>query len=237
LRKLRKLSGSGVSQKGSGAVNRIFLLSPANCGGDRARLVLDEKARFDLAIRLRSVEGAALGEVFSFLSGLYFRGKLAYARMFARPPLDIPGVLVITPSAGLRPDQMRIGDRELRAFARVPIHMKNKLYRRPFIRDAQKLAAAIAPGCEVVLLGSIATVKYSAILKETLGEQLFVPADFIGRGDMSRGALLLRCVHEQRELEYIPLSEVASRSPLSSPRHGGGKHVVSPVEGRRGLKK
>jgi hypothetical protein len=169
---------------------------------------LDEKSRFDLAVRLRSAEGAALGEVFSFLSGLYFRGKLAYARMFARPPMGAPGILVITPNAGLRPDHMPIGRQELRGFAQVPIDKKNESYRRPFSRDARKLAAVIGPGCEVVLLGSIATTKYSEILNEALGKQLFVPAEFIGRGDMSRGALLLRCVHERRELGYVPMSGI-----------------------------
>ena len=42
---------------------RVFLLSPAHCGGQRARLVLRQAARFDLARRLRSWQGASLGEV------------------------------------------------------------------------------------------------------------------------------------------------------------------------------
>ena len=67
-------------------MNRIFLLSPANCGGTRARQVVSPDARFALAERLRSREGAQLGEVFAFVSGLYFRGKLAYARRFAAVP-------------------------------------------------------------------------------------------------------------------------------------------------------
>ena len=65
---------------------RIFLLSPAHCGGKRAELLLNDRASFSLAVRLRSEAGATLGEAFSFLSGLYFRGKLAYADHFARPP-------------------------------------------------------------------------------------------------------------------------------------------------------
>ena len=66
--------------------HRIFLLSPADCGGTRADLLMRERAAFPLAVRLRSAGGVTLGEAFSFLSGLYFRGKLAYARRFARPP-------------------------------------------------------------------------------------------------------------------------------------------------------
>ena len=47
---------------------------------------MSDRATFDLAVRLRGPGGAALGEVFSFMSGLYFRGKLAYARTFPAPP-------------------------------------------------------------------------------------------------------------------------------------------------------
>ena len=87
--------------------SRVFLLSPANCGGIRAQMMLSPNARFDLARQLQSEAGASLGEVFSFVSGLYFRGKLAYARRFARPPdpadaVAAGGVLVITTNAGLR---------------------------------------------------------------------------------------------------------------------------------------
>ncbi len=70
----------------AGCPGRVFLLSPANCSGRRANMVLSERAQFDLAARLRRHHGAAIGEVFSFVSGLYFKGKLAYAQAFARPP-------------------------------------------------------------------------------------------------------------------------------------------------------
>ena len=88
-------------------MNRIFLLSPAHCGGTRARQALSPSARFALAEQLRSQDGAQLGDVFAFVSGLYFRGKLAYARRFAAVtdpgnPVVGGGVHVITPTAGLR---------------------------------------------------------------------------------------------------------------------------------------
>src|SRR5262249_55103265 len=87
--------------------SRVFLLSPANCGALRAQMMLKPNAQFDLARQLHDTAGAPLGEVFSFVSGLYFRGKLAYARRFARPPdpadpVVAGGVLVITTNAGLR---------------------------------------------------------------------------------------------------------------------------------------
>jgi hypothetical protein len=68
---------------------RIFLLSPAYAGGERARMILRDQATFELARRLRSKRGAPIAEVFTFLSGLYFRGKIAYATAFARPPRGI----------------------------------------------------------------------------------------------------------------------------------------------------
>ena len=92
-------------------MTRIFLLSPANCGGRRAKQVLSPAATFALAAELRSARGAALGDVFTFVSGLYFRGKLTYARRFAAPaepghPVVGSGIHVITPNAGLRsPDR------------------------------------------------------------------------------------------------------------------------------------
>jgi hypothetical protein len=58
---------------------------------------------------------------------------------------------------------------------------------------------------EVILLGSVATGKYTDTLLPILGERLLFPADFAGRGDMSRGALLLRSVAEGRELPYVPI--------------------------------
>src|SRR5215216_2096992 len=107
-----------------GAAGRVFLLSPANCGGIRARMLLAPQARFALAHQLQGSIGAPLGEVFSFVSGLYFRGKLAYARRFAQPPdptdpVAAGGVLVITPNAGLRSPDTRMGLESFRAFADV----------------------------------------------------------------------------------------------------------------------
>jgi hypothetical protein len=185
---------------------RIFLLSPASCGGERARLVFNERAQFDLAVRLRSPAGAALGDVFSFLSGLYFRGKLTYATAFAAPPAGAPGVLVITPNEGLLPAEEPVTISRLRAFARVPIDVSESRYRRPLKRHARNLSEAIPADTEVVLLGSIATGKYVDILAAAFGERLRFPGDFVGRGDMSRGGLLLRSAREGRELEYRPIA-------------------------------
>src|SRR5256885_2059914 len=86
----------------SPSIVRVFLLSPANASGERMQMLLRPEAEFDLARRVRT-GGASLGEAFAFTSGLYFRGKLAYAGKFARTPEGVPGVLVIAPGAGLWP--------------------------------------------------------------------------------------------------------------------------------------
>jgi hypothetical protein len=182
-------------------MNRVFILSPADCNGLRAQWVLRKNSRLELAQRLRG-GGAPLGEVFSFLSALYFRGKLAYASAFAQPPVNCAGILIITPSAGLLPHDTLIRHPRLRGFSRVPIHLKSKLYRSALRRTASRLAREITPDCEVILLGSIASRKYLDILAPIFGSRLRFPAEFIGLGDMSRGGLLLRCVRENRELIY-----------------------------------
>jgi hypothetical protein len=199
----------------------IFLLSPAHCGGERARLVLNERARFDLARRVHGAGGAPLGEVFSFLSGLYFRGKLAYATAFARPPRGVPGAVVITPNEGLRDPAEPVTISRLRSYAGVPIDVSDERYSRPLERDARDLAARAGRNCAFVLLGSIATGKYVDILSGILGGRLRFPAEFVGRGDMSRGGLLLRCADDGRELEYIPVEGACRRGrrpPRLTPR-------------------
>jgi hypothetical protein len=198
---------------------RVFLLSPAHLGGKRATLLLREEARFPLAVRLRRPEGVALGEAFSFLSGLYFRGKLAYATRFARPPTGVAGVQVITASRGLVAADTPVSPDILRAFGSVDIRADDPRYRGPLLRDIAHLAGN--PDLELVLLGSVATGKYVDVLLEVLGERLFFPTDFAGRGDMSRGALLLRSAREGRELAYEPVAGALGR--LRQRTRGGAK--------------
>jgi len=192
-------------------VSRIFLLSPAHCGGQRAQLVMNDRAAFDLARRVRIGTGAPLGEVFSFLSGLYFRGKLTYARAFARPVDGRTGVFIITPTDGLRPADEPIDIAQLRRFASVDIGDGDPRYHEPLARDARKLARRVGPSGEVILLGSIATGKYVDPLLAVLGDRLRFPLDFVGRGDMSRGGLLLRSARAGTELTYVGVRDVVRR--------------------------
>jgi len=186
---------------------RIFLLSPASSSGKRAALLFNDKADFDIARRVRAGEGAPLGEVFSFLSGLYFRGKLTYARAFEDPPARrASGVHLITSTDGICSPATMVTLKDLERFATVPIDADEQRYRLPLERDAEGLAAEIGPKCEVVLLGSIATAKYVDVLEPIFGERLLFPREFLGHGDMARGGVLLQRAASGVELTYIPVS-------------------------------
>jgi len=201
--------------------HRIFLLSPAYAGGERARMILCDQAQFPLARKLRRKSGVPIAEVFTFLSGLYFRGKLAYANAFARPARGTSGVLVITPTRGLIDAQTRICLDDLREFAEVDIHEDDPRYRTPIERDARHLATKLPAQSEVILLGSVATGKYVDVLLANFGQLLRFPADFVGRGDMSRGGLMLRCAADGQELPYLAVAGAivnGKRPPKLAPR-------------------
>ncbi len=185
--------------------NRIFLLSPAYPSGIRARMLLGGSPRTKLAYSLRD-EGASLGDIYSFISSLYFRGKLTYSRLYARPPAGVDGIFVITASGGLVSPDKVLTLKELRKIAAGNVHQRNSAYRVPLERDAMLLTDQMGADCDIVLLGSVATLKYVEPLLAIFRERLMFPAKFLGRGDMSRGGLLLRCARENVELEYVPVA-------------------------------
>src|SRR5438552_18174395 len=204
-----------------GVGHRIFLLSPAYAGGERARMILRDQAQFPLARRLRGKSGAPIADVFTFLSGLYFRGKVAYANAFARSARGTSGVLVITPTRGLIDARTRIHLDDLREFAIVDIHEDDSRYRLPMDRDAQRLAKKLPIESEIILLGSVATSKYVDVLLASLRDRLVFPSEFIGRGDMSRGGLMLRCAVDRQELPYVAVAGAivnGKRPPKLAPR-------------------
>lgn len=182
-------------------MSRVFLLSPARCDGKRARMLLNPNAAFDLARRIRAPEGAPIGEVFSFLSGLYFRGKLAYATAFGQPA----GGYVITTDRGLVPAESPVTRDDLLAFSNVDLATAGERYVAPLRRHAEGLARDVGERTSVVLLGSIATGKYCDTLTAVFGDRLLFPSTFVGRGDMSRGGLLLRHARLGQELDYEPV--------------------------------
>lgn len=171
-------------------------------------MLLSPRARFALALGVRHPEGESIGAVFSFLSGLYFRGKLTYARHFAEPS---SAIRVITSDRGLVSPDLPVTLSDLRAMARGSIDPEHAPYRIPLRRDAELLAHELGATGEVILLGSIATGKYTEVLHAAFGERLKFPETFVGRGDMSRGGLLLRAVRENQELSYVPLAGAVRR--------------------------
>src|SRR5689334_4681918 len=101
----------------------------------------------------------------------------------------------------------------LRAIAAVPIDPSDSRYREPLERGCRTLVELAGPDCEFVLLGSVATVKYLAPMVAIFGHRLLFPPDFIGRGDMSRGGLMLRCARSGHELAYEPLGNLTRHGP------------------------
>jgi len=182
----------------SPSASTIFLLSPAYCGGRRAGILLNPKSPAVTSQALRAGR-LSLGSAFAFMSGLYFRGKLTYAERFGR-------ALVITPTRGLQPPSMPFNLALLREFAVGDVSLDSPVYRSALERDIQAMAKKLTPGSQVVLLGSVASGKYVDVLLPILGDCLGYPTAFVGRGDMSRGGLLLRSAASGDELEYGPLT-------------------------------
>jgi hypothetical protein len=187
-------------------VNTVFLLSPAYCGGRRASILLNARSQAVTAIEFRSGT-MSLGRAFAFMSGLYFRGKLSYAERFGE-------ALVITPTRGLQPASLPFNLELLREFAVGDVSLDNPEYRLALERDVKALARRIPAKSQVVLLGSVASGKYVDVLLPVLGDRLRYPVSFIGRGDMSRGGLMLRSAASGEELEYQALTAgVRPRGP------------------------
>jgi predicted kinase len=202
----------------------IFFISPANLGGERAAVIFNPRASFPLAVQLRSPEGAPLGEVYSFVSGLYFRGKKAYAEAFGKAPPGLSAGLVISPSEGLRFLYEPVTLERLQRWAQVSIDASSRAFTEPLVEHAAALDSAFGDNARFVLLGSVATDKYVEPLGRVFGERLLFPPEFIGRGDMSRGSLLLQAARAGQELAYAPV--------LGSERHGRRAPGVSPSRRR-----
>ncbi len=199
-------------------MSHVFLLSPAFCGGRRAKILLRPGSEIPLAIQMRSGT-LTLGDAFTFLSGLYFRGKIGYARAFGRPSDLLPETtFIITPTRGLLSPDLPVSRELLEEFASVDVSAEDPRYRAPLERAVRALAESLAPTARVVLLGSVATGKYVDVLTTILGSRLHYPVSFIGRGDMSRGGLLLRSATSGQELEYAVVDPAANRRGPRPPR-------------------
>jgi hypothetical protein len=190
-------------------MRNVFVLSPASVKGLRAKQLISERASFEAAQLYRSPEGVPIALAFTFMSQLYFRGKITYALTFAKAE----DIHVIAPGFGLVPPDWMITPDRMKVLQRTEVDARQKNYRKPLERDARELHERIEHDTQVVLLGSIASGKYVDILLPVFGQRLKFPEAFAGLGDMSRGGLLLRAARAQRELEYVS---------LDTPRHADG---------------
>ena len=188
---------------------RIFLLSPANAAGIKGQRLLNSLGECDLAVRLRD-SGAPIGEVYWFISSLYFRGKLDYAERFQNPPAGVAGVQIITGSGLMLPETV-VTLSQFRKISAIAIDAANTDYRLPLDADLLRLRQKVDPETDVILLGSVATSKYIAPLREVFGERVLFPKDFQGIGDMSRGSILLRCCSGGTELTYSPVNFISAK--------------------------
>ncbi len=203
-------------------MRRIFLLSPARADGERAQMLL--RGGGVIGGKLRRGEAIPIGEIFTFLSGLYFRGKIAYARQFGDPPRGLAGSYVITTNCGLVPPETKFTLAQMQALAKNQIDLTDKHYCHTLRNSAVEIAEKLTKQSQIVLLGSIATRKYVDLLLEVFEERLLFPIEFVGRGDMSRGGLLLRCAHDGVELNYVPVRGAirhGARPPKLTPRRYG----------------
>lgn len=180
---------------------QVFLLSPANLGGPRAQPLLHGAW----------TQPRTIAEAYTYISSLYFRGKVAYAQRFAKAPPNGPPALVIVPGFGLQPLQAPVSAAYLQQAAAIPVDAEEPRFTTPLVRDATDLLSRCVDICRFVLLGSVASGKYVEPLLPIFGSRLVFPADFVGRGDMSRGGLMLRAAEAGTELDYIPVAGAVLR--------------------------
>ena len=194
---------------------RLFLLSPATLNGLRAKQLTSPRAKFVLAQQYQTEAGVPVGDAFAFMSALYFRGKIAYARRFAVPSPVVggDGIFVITPGYGLVPPDWRITEERMKRMRKIDVDVATRNYVKPLREHANLLAGALEDDAQVILLGSVATGKYVDVLWPILGSRLRFPTAFAGLGDMARGGLMLRAAREGKELEYRTLEGDRKRPP------------------------
>lgn len=199
-------------------MTKLFLISPASLHGLRAKQLASPRAQFDLAVQYRSEQGVPIGDAFAFLSSLYFRGKIAYARAFAVPSPVIggDGIFIITSGYGLVPPDWRLTEERVKRMKKIDINVSLRSYTKPLKDHATLISRVLEDDAQVVLLGSVASGKYVDILQPIFKDRLRFPKHFAGLGDMARGGLMLRAARAGKELEYTTLDAPRHRAPGTS---------------------
>ncbi|HVS65001.1 MAG TPA: hypothetical protein VMT85_16025 [Thermoanaerobaculia bacterium] len=191
------------------ATATTFLISPASLHGVRGRRLLAPGASGVWPRRLRG--GAPIGELFTAVSSLYFRGKLAYALRFG----GAGGTLVIAPGVGLVTPEWRLDREAALRMSEIRVRSSEDAYRRPLEQALRRLLDET--GGDFVFLGSLATDRYLAVLAPLLGSRLLTPAALYGMGNMRRGSVLLEAAESGEELEYVPCRPPQARRSKRPP--------------------
>lgn len=191
---------------------RVFLLSPASLGGVRGRRILAGQGDAPLVAALHGGGTVPLGDVYAFISSLYYRGKRAYAQAFAHRSGGDPAVYAITPGRGLVADHHPVDLATVEIFAGIDVDPADEAYAAPLRKTAEGLLHTLPDDAAVVLLGSLATPKYLGPLGDVLGPRLLAPRIFAGMGDMQRGSTLLRAVRDGVELDYVEARTLSGKS-------------------------
>ncbi len=123
---------------------------------------------------------------------------------------------MLSAGEGLRFLHERITLQRLQAWAQVAIDEGNPRFTEPLLAHAAALEQALGDRARFVLLGSVATDKYVRPLGQVFGERLLFPREFVGRGDMSRGSLMLRAARAGVELEYAPVATAVRHGPRAA---------------------
>ena len=143
--------------------SRVFLLSPANCGGLRARMMLSPTAQFDAgaAAAERRRRAARRGLQLRQRPVLPRQARVrAAVRAAAGSRRPVVGRRRARHHAERGPARRRHGASRSRRSGHSrtgDIDLRNAAYRVPLEQSATALRDAIGPDCEVVLLGSIAS--------------------------------------------------------------------------------
>ena len=144
--------------------------------------------------------------------------QATYASRFGRPPPSLPPALVITPTRGLQSPSLPISRSLIEEFASLDWHRPTRAF---WIRSSRVRVSFVhrsSQRCAWSCSGASRRAGTSSRWRASSRAGCNYPAEFVGRGDMSRGGLLLRHAEEGRELDYVPLAAGLTRHGAKPPK-------------------
>ena len=172
---------------------RVFLLSPAHLGGERARILMRPEASFDLAARVREKRRCArrrdlrVSERALLPRQAHLRGRVrgGAASPRSRRPTSSP------PTAGWPPCTSASITRARPRWAASTSTARRGLSQAARARRQEAGEADRRRRGGAARLGGVDEVHRRARARCS-SARLVCPVDFVGRGDMSRGSLMLQ---------------------------------------------